>query len=178
MPRYAVLLRGINLGARNRISMPELRALLEETGFTNVVTYVQSGNVVLGGRGSAAHVGRKCEAAIAERLGLEIPVVVRTRDELAAVVRRNPLRRVATNPKRYQVTFLDRELDAGVVEKLHAAALPGEELVVAGREVYAWLPEGVARSRLWALLAGRSLGATATARNWTTVTKLLELAGD
>ena len=66
---------------------------------------------------------------------------------------------------------------AAVVEKLEAAAAPSDRFVVAGREVYAWTPDGIARSKLWAMLAGKQLGVTATARNWTTVTKLLELAG-
>jgi uncharacterized protein (DUF1697 family) len=101
---------------------------------------------------------------------------VRTRDELAEVVRRDPLGEVAVNPKRYQVTFLDGELDTDTVAKIEAAVAADERVVVDGREVYAWHPETIARSRLWALLAGKGLGVTATARNWTTVTKLLEMA--
>jgi uncharacterized protein (DUF1697 family) len=178
MPRQIVLLRGINIGSRNRIAMPALREALTEAGFDDVRTYLQSGNVVLSSRAAPATVARKCEAAIAERFGLDIAVVVRTRDELAQVVKRNPLGKVAKDPKRYQVSFLDRKLDAKVVEKLAALAAGGEQLVADGRELYAWHPSGVARSKLWAALAGRGLGVTATARNWTTVTKLLELAGE
>ena len=156
--------------------MPELRELLAEAGFEDVRTYLQSGNVVLTGRTGPDKVARECERVIAGRLGLDIAVVVRTRDELAGVVERNPLGKVATNPKRYQVSFLDGKLAPQVVEKLDAAALPSERVVVIGREIYAWHPEGVARSKLWAQLAGRGLGVKATARNWTTVTSLLALA--
>jgi len=170
-----VLLRGVNVGAHNRIGMPELRELLEGAGFADVRTYAQSGNVVLSSRASPERVGRECEQQIASRFGLDIKVVVRTRDELAEVVRRDPLGKVAVNPKRYQVTFLSAELEPEAVRKLEAAVAAGEQFVVLGREIYAWHPGG-ARSRLWALLAGRGLGVTATARNWTTVTKLLELA--
>ena len=176
MPRQIVLLRGINIGSRNRIAMPALREALEDAGFDDVRTYVQSGNVVLSSRAAPATVARKCESVIADHFGLEIAVVVRTRDELAEVVRRNPLGDVAKDPKRYQVSFLDRKPDAKLVEKLAALAAGGEQLVADGRELYAWHPAGVARSKLWAALAGRDLGVTATARNWTTVTKLLELA--
>jgi uncharacterized protein (DUF1697 family) len=158
--------------------MPKLREALAEAGFRDVRTYVQSGNVVLASGAKAETVARKCERTIAEHFGLEIPVIVRTRDELAAVVERNPLGDVADNPKRYQVTFLDGKLEREVVRKLEVAAAPSERFVVDGREVYAWTPAGVARSKLWALLAGRSLGVTATARNWTTVTTLLELASE
>jgi uncharacterized protein (DUF1697 family) len=174
--RLIVLLRGINVGSRNRIAMPKLRELLEDAGFDDVQTYVQSGNVVLSSRAAAATVARRCERLIADELGLEIDVVVRTRNELATIVRRNPLADVAKNPKRYQVSFLDRKPPAAVLKKLEAAAAPSEQLAAIGREIYAWHPAGVARSKLWALLAGRGLGVTATARNWTTVTKLLELA--
>jgi uncharacterized protein (DUF1697 family) len=174
--RKIVLLRGINLGSRNRIAMAALRELLDGAGFEDVRTYLQSGNAVLSSDASAERVARKCERLISESLGLDINVVVRTRDELADVVERNPLEKVARNPKRYQVSFLSAELDPDVMPKLEATAAAAERVVVIGREIYAWHPEGVARSKLWAMLAGPGLGVTATARNWTTVTKLLEIA--
>ena len=176
MPSRIVLLRGINIGPRNRIAMPALREALAEAGFDDVQTYLQSGNVVLTSRAGPETVARKSEAVIAGRFGLEIAVVVRTRDELAEVVRRNPLGDVASDPKRYQVSFLSAKPTAEVVRKLEGLAAGDEQLVADGRELYAWHPSGVARSKLWAALAGRGLGVTATARNWTTVTKLLELA--
>jgi uncharacterized protein (DUF1697 family) len=171
-----VLLRGINLGPRNRISMPELRELLERAGFEEVRTYVQSGNVILRSDASSERVARDCRKLLADALGLDIDVIVRTHDELAEVVRRDPLAKVAVNPKRYQVSFLERELDVSVVDELAALATGAEQLVALGRELYAWHPDGVARSRLWARLASRSLGASATARNWSTVTNLLTIA--
>jgi uncharacterized protein (DUF1697 family) len=176
MARYIVLLRGINIGPRNRIAMPKLREALEEAGFDDVQTYVQSGNVVLSSTASATKVARECERVITDRFGLDVDVVVRTRAQLAAVVKRNPLGKVADEPKRYQVSFLSDKLDCATVRQLEELAAPEEQLVAAGRELYAWHPSGVARSKLWAKLAGRGLGVTATARNWTTVTKLLELA--
>jgi len=171
-----VLLRGVNLGSTNRVPMPKLRAALEEAGFEDVATYVQSGNVVLSSGDSAPQVARKCERVIKQEFGLEIPVVVRTRAQLARIVKRNPLGKAATNPKRYQVSFLEKKPTAALIRKLEEVAAPAERIVAEGREIYAWHPEGVARSKLWAALAGKGLGVTATARNWTTVTKLLELA--
>jgi len=171
-----VLLRGINLGSTNRVAMPNLRSALADAGFEDVATYVQSGNVVLSSSDSAAKVGRAVERLIEKEFGLEIPVVVRTRAQVAAVVKRNPLGKVAKNPKRYQVSFLEKKPTAALMRKLEAVAAPTERVVSAGREIYAWHPEGVVRSKLWAALAGKDLGVTATARNWTTVTTLLELA--
>jgi uncharacterized protein (DUF1697 family) len=156
--------------------MAQLRSALEEAGFEEVATYVQSGNVVLTSRDSVATVARRVERLVEKEFGLKIPVVVRTRPQLAKVVERNPLGRVAKNPKRYQVSFLEKKPSAALMRKLEEVAAPGERVVAEGREVYAWHPEGVARSKLWAALAGKGLGVTATARNWTTVTKLLELA--
>jgi uncharacterized protein (DUF1697 family) len=155
--------------------MPELRALLGENGFVDVRTYVQSGNVVLSSKAPPAKVASKAERLIAERFGFDVDVIVRTGPELAEVVRRNPLAEVATDPKRYQVSFLDAEPDPDAVSRIAAAAAESERLVAVGRELYAWHPEGVARSKLWAKLAGNGLGVKATARNWTTVQTLLEM---
>jgi uncharacterized protein (DUF1697 family) len=178
MTRHIAFLRGINLGPRNRIAMPVLRELLEKAGYLGVRTYLQSGNVVLSSDASTDETARVCKRQIADRFGLDIEVVARTRDELAEVVRRDPLGTVAVNPKRYQVSFLATEPDPEVVQRLTAAATAPEQLVVVGRELYAWHPNGIGRSRLWALLAGRALGITATARNWTTVTNVLAMADE
>jgi uncharacterized protein (DUF1697 family) len=176
--RQIVLLRGINLGARNRIAMPALRDAMTAAGFADVATYVQSGNVVLTSAAAPGRVAAKTRRVIAEAFGLDIAVVVRTSDELAEVVARNPLGDVAVDPKRYQVSFLTEELDAETLTALAGLAVDGERFVAVGRELYTWHPEGVARSRLWTRLAGQGLGVTATARNWTTVTSLLALASD
>jgi uncharacterized protein (DUF1697 family) len=176
MARLVVLLRGINIGSRNRISMPELREALEDAAYDDIGTYLQSGNVVLTSSKSAKQVAQDCERLIANRFGLEIAVVARTRSELAKVVDRNPLEGVAKDPKRYQVSFLATKPAPKLVRELEDVAANGEEVVSIGRELYAWHPAGIARSKLWTRLAGKNLGVTATARNWTTVTKLLELA--
>ena len=177
MARYVVLLRGINLGPRNRIAMPALRDALGEAGFEDVQTYVQSGNVVLTSRAQPDTVRRQVEGVIAERFGLDIDVLVRTRADLARIAKANPLKQVAQNPKRYQVTFLESKLPAETVRTLEELAAHGEQVVARGKEVYAWTPDGIARSKLWAKLAGASLGVTATSRNWTTVEALRDLAG-
>jgi uncharacterized protein (DUF1697 family) len=171
-----VLLRGVNLGSRNRVAMPSLREELAAAGFEHVSTYLQSGNVVLSSAAPEQRLAGRVKRLLAERFELDVAVIVRTRDQLAEVVARDPLGEAAHDPKRYQVSFLERELDASVVDELAALATDAERLVAIGRELYAWHPDGVARSRLWAGLASRSLGVSATARNWSTVTTLLEMA--
>jgi uncharacterized protein (DUF1697 family) len=172
---HVVLLRGVNVGSHNRIAMPRLRGALGEAGFEDVRTYLQSGNVVLRSDATPGQVERESKRCIHAEFGLEIDVVVRTAQELAEVVRRDPFGELASDHKRYQVSFLAAELKPAVAEKVAQTAAPAERVLVSSREIYAWHPEGVARSRLWALLAGRSLGVAATARNWSTVTSLLAL---
>jgi uncharacterized protein (DUF1697 family) len=156
--------------------MPKLRELLEGAGFEDVSTHLQSGNVVLSSKGKPDGVAARVRREIEQHFGLDVEVVVRSRAQLAAIVKRNPLGRVAKDPKRYQVSFLATGPPRDLEAKLEAAAAASERFAVHGREVYAWHPAGVARSKLWALLAGRDLGVVATSRNWTTVTSLLELA--
>jgi uncharacterized protein (DUF1697 family) len=174
--RLIVLLRGINLVSRNRVSMPELRLSLAGAGFEDVRTYLQSGNVALTTDLAPASLAGAVGQVVAHRFGLDIGVVVRTPDEVARVVARNPLAGQATDPRRYQVTFLDGEPDLDALGVLEAATVEGERLVVIERELYTWHPDGVGRSKLARLLSGKSLGATATTRNWTTVTALPGLA--
>jgi len=174
-----LLLRGVNLGSHKRVAMPALRKLLSEAGFSDVRTYVASGNVVLSSRKAPARVVSEVEKLIAERFGFDVDVIVRTRDELAEVVARNPLEDVAVDPKRYQVTFLERELDSTTLERLAGLSVEPEQLVAIGRELYAWHPDGIGRSKLWPKLASKGgLGVEGTARNWNTVTTLLAMADD
>lgn len=174
--RLVVLLRGVNLVSHNRLSMPELRHALVEVGFGDVRTYLQSGNVVLATDLAPEPAADAVRRLLAARFGLDVGVVVRTPEELIEVVRRDPLGTIASDPKRYQVTFLAGEPDPGAVRELLAAALGGERFVHLGRELYAWYPDGIGRSKLARLLSGKQLGVTATTRNWTTVGALLALA--
>jgi uncharacterized protein (DUF1697 family) len=176
MPRQIALLRGINLGARNRVSMAELRELLEGLGHEDVTTLLQSGNVVLTSDVTGEQLEQALEGAIASALGVESRVIVRTTRELAGVVKRDPFAGVAADPKRYQVSFLSAKPEAAVVRALEAADVAPEQVAVSGREIYAWHAEGIQRSPLAKLLTDSKLGVTATARNWNTVIKLLELA--
>ncbi|MEA2311970.1 MAG: hypothetical protein QOE28_1938 [Solirubrobacteraceae bacterium] len=178
MARQIALLRGINLGSRNRVSMPDLRAWLERDGYGEVRTLVQSGNIVLETGKQPATVERELCKLLADELGLDVPVVVRTRDELEDVIERNPFPHAVEHPKQFQISFLSGEPSAEVVTMLADGDFAPEEVAVSGREVYAWHPEGIQRSPLSKQLTDKKLGVTATARNWNTVTKLLELADE
>jgi uncharacterized protein (DUF1697 family) len=180
MPRQVILLRGINVGTAKRLPMAELRAAFKDAGFTDVQTYVQSGNIVASHAASPAGLAADCEQLIAERFGLSVPVIVRTREELAEVVSDNPFPEAAQNdPKHYQVTFLSGAPDQAALGQLAALATPEEQFAALGRQLYAWHPGGIHLSKLANKLTPKLLGVDrATARNWTTVTTLLEMATD
>ena len=178
MTAQIALLRGINVGAHNRIPMADLRALLAELGYPDARTLVQSGNIVLSADLSPDDLAAELERAITERFGVQTPVVVRTREELAAVVALDPLGDVAQEHKLYQVSFLSAEPDSEAVAKMAQDDFAPELFVHVGREIYAWHPRGIHNSRLARMLSDKRLGVVATARNWKTTTKLLEMADE
>ena len=156
--------------------MADLRALCEDLGYEDVATYVQSGNVVLTSAARPATVADELGSEIAVRLGIDTQVVVRSRDELADVIERDPFPGVATEPRFYQVTFLSGRPKAAQARKVEEGAYGDERVAFSGREIYAWHPNGMRDSKLARLLSQSDFGATATARNWRTVRKLLEMA--
>ena len=168
---FAVLLRGINLGSHNRLSMADLRAVLERAGCTDVRTYLQSGNGVVGWAGSADDL----ERAVAVELmahGLPVPVLVRSAAELVSVVERNPWPGEELDPKLFHVGFLFADPDPELVAAVDGEALLPERFAVSDREAYLYYAGGVQRSRLDRV----RLGVQMTARNWRTVLALRELA--
>jgi uncharacterized protein (DUF1697 family) len=178
MTAQIALLRGINVGSHKRIAMTDLRGLLADLGYSDARTLVQSGNIALTAAISPDRLARELEREIASKLGVETPVVVRTREELAAVVALDPLGDVADQHKLYQVSFLSAEPDPGAIEKIAQVDVAPERFAHVGREIYAWHPQGIHSSRLARLLTDKRLGVTATARNWKTTTKLLAMANE
>jgi uncharacterized protein (DUF1697 family) len=170
--RSAVLLRGVNVGRSNRISMPDFRAVLEGVGCGDVQTYVQSGNAVVEHEGAPAALERTVAAALAEH-GLAVPVMVRTGEELARVVADSPWHDL--DPKVFHVAFLSGDPDPAKVAAIDHAALAPERVVVGDRVLYLDYALGAGRSKG---LDRLRLGVDATARNWRTVNALRDLAAD
>jgi uncharacterized protein (DUF1697 family) len=172
--RVVVLLRGVNVGRAKRIAMSDFAALLGDLGLTDVRTLLNSGNAVGTTTLAAGPLARVVEAAIEERLGFTCDVVVRTRAEVAAAVAHDPLAAVATDPSRYLVVFLGAAPADAAMATLRALDLAPEEWVLEGRELYLWMPAGVAESVVSKHLAKGVLGVTWTGRNVATVRKILD----
>ena len=175
MPTFVLLLRGINLGAKRRLAMSDLRGLLEDLGHQDVRTHLQSGNAVVRATGSATAVKKDVEAALARHCGFDVDVVVRTKAQLDKVVAHDPFAGMATDGSRYLVVFLEKAPPVAWRRRLDDGDHDPDEVAVQGKEIYLWLPKGVHDSKLAREATGKGVGA-ATARNWNVVTKLAELA--
>ena len=174
MARYVALLRAVNLGEHKKLAMPALRDLLGGLGYADVATYLQSGNAVFTApEPDASRVAADIEERLAAELGLATEVILRTAEELRAVVDRNPME--VGDPARYTVWFLLEPPAPTWLDGLDVAAFAPEEMRAGRREIYLNLPNGIGRAKLPVAL-GRRLKVPATMRNWRTVTSLLALA--
>jgi uncharacterized protein (DUF1697 family) len=175
--RYVALLRGINLGKARQVDMPRLREVLAARGHEQVRTHLRSGNVVLDSTLSEPELAADLSGAIEQEFGFAVPVVLRTGEEMAAVVAGDPFATVATDPARYLVTFLPEAPPPASVDALPAADADDGAYLVRGRELYLWLPDGIQKTPVASWKWDRLLGVPGTARNWNTVRKLAELSG-
>lgn len=177
MPTYIALLRGINLGPRNKIAMADLRELLESIGLEDVRTHILSGNAIFTSRRrSVPRLEQQIERAIKDRFGHEIRVLIRTADELAAVVDDNPLSDRTNHRSQLFALFLERDPDPKRMDAIDAAALAPEEFHLGDRVIYALVRQGFQGSKLFGALSDKRLGVAMTNRAWNTVTKLAELS--
>ena len=176
---HVLLLRGINVGGRNRVPMADLRALLTGLGADDVVTHLQSGNVVCRASGSSAALAARTAEALAADLDVRVPVLGRPAARLVALTTGNPLAHLDDDPTRLHVTFLDGppEPDRAAALAEEADAFAPERVVVDGAECFLHVPGPYHEARLGNAFLERRLGRTATTRNWRTVLALAELAG-
>ena len=177
MPVIISMLRGVNVGGHNMIKMDALRALYESLGLRNPQTYVQSGNVIFATEvRDLALLTSRIENAIERSVGFRPAVIARTTSELKDVIRRSPFaKRRGIDPARLLVTFLLTDPGPHLRDKVRQIKPDPEELHIDGRELYIYFPNGMGRSKLPAVIE-KTLKTPGTARNWNTVTKLLEIA--
>ena len=170
MPTYVGLLRGVNVGGKNKLPMADLRALVAALGHTDVSTLIQSGNVIFTAK--KAVTPATLERAITKEFDIQSRVVLRTATELAKVVDANPF--TGADTSKLHVGFMVDKPTAAVVKSLDGDGFSPEQFVIKGRELYLHLPNGMGRSKLPAYL-DRRLKIPTTVRNWNTVTKLLDM---
>lgn len=169
------LLRGINVGGKNRLPMADLRSIARNLGFTNATTYLQSGNLVLHDGGlDLGGVSAALTDAIRRVAGLEIRVTTRTAAEWAGVVANNPFPGATTDGTKLHVMFLEQPATA-LLRRFDAERYRPEEFALTESEVYLSLPGGIGRSKLATALARIDNADAGTTRNWNTVTALSEL---
>ncbi len=173
------LLRAVNVAGRNRVGMVDLRAMLDDLGFTDVRSLLQSGNLVFSAQrpNTTARIESLLEHAARKRLGVDAEFLVRTAAELRAVIAANPFPQEAeTDPAHLVVTFLKEAPSPGKAAALQKAVTCRERVHVKGRHAYIVYPDGIGRSRLTAALIEGKLGVRGTSRNWNTVLKLGSIA--
>lgn len=171
---FVALLRGINVGRAKRVAMADLRQLVEELGFADVRSLLNSGNVVFRGSGRQAAIAQQIEEALVLKLGVPARVTVLDAAEFREVVADNALRDMATEASRLMVFVLTRPVDRVLAEPLCAMPWGQEAVAVGRRAVYVWCPVGLLDSPA-ATAVGKALGDGTTARNWSTIGKIAAL---
>lgn len=173
---HVALLRGINVGGKNKLLMGDLSAMFVESGCEDVRTYIQSGNVVYRADPElACLVPDLISAAIAERFGYGVPVLMRTSGELAAIARENPFLRGGADTGKLHVGFLAEQPEAAAVDSLDRDRSPPDEFAMLSREVCFHCPLGLARTKFTTRYFESKLSTTMTVRNWRTVLRLREM---
>jgi uncharacterized protein (DUF1697 family) len=178
MARYVALLRSVNVAGHGRIAMNDLRASFATLGFGDVLTYIQTGNVLF----TAASKSEKALAAaieqqLADDFGDSPAVILRTTPDLLRIGRASPYAKAGANPASHHVTFLRDAPSEEVVASLELPSSGKDALHLDGREVFVSTPDGYAGTKYTGTFLERRLGVVSTTRNWNTVTKLCELAG-
>lgn len=172
------LLRGVNLGAHNRIAMADLRRIVEDLGYEHPRTLVVSGNVVFGSSDPPATAAKRIEKALASEAGLNVPVLVRTAQELVRIVERNPFGQHAAEGKFHHVIFLSGKADPKLVREVDPEQYLPERFAAHGSEIYHLTPGGMQGAKLTYAFWEKRLELRATARNWNTVEKLAAMASE
>lgn len=176
MTVWIALLRGINVGGHRKVPMAELKAMADELGLEDAVTYVQSGNLVFrASEADRAAVEARVADGIAKRFGFTVDVVARDLADWEAAIAANPFPEAAARPKTLHASFLAGPPDAAASERLAACPKDDEAFAIVGDVLYLLTPSGIGRSK-FAAAAERRLGIPATARNWNSVLRIAELA--
>ncbi len=177
--KYISILRGINVSGQKKIKMLDLKVLYETLGFQNVVTYIQSGNVVFDSNDKKiSDITIKIENAISRKYKFAVPVQIRTKSDFQKIIKDIPFSSVdlVEEDTKVLVTFLSEKPDKEKITAIEKFVISPERLVVKGKHVYLYCPNGYGKSKLSNTFLENKLGVVATTRNWKSVSKLHEMA--
>jgi len=175
MNNYIVLLRGINVGGNNKLPMAELRTLLSTNGYNNVVTYIQSGNIILNSTKSAEKTNEHIKLLIKQQFDYDIPVVTLTAEEIKKCFTGNPYLKIEGNIKNLHVTFLKNIPENDLVTNLDINSSNDDSYTISGKTIYLHTPDGYQKTKFSNTQFEKKLNTQATTRNWRTTTKLFDL---
>lgn len=170
MPRYVALFRGINVGRAKRIAMADLRKLLESMGYTEVRTLLNSGNAVFEARAAKSH-AEKIRKAVAEQLGVDALVIVKSAKEIAAAVADNALQSALKEPSRLLVALAADQASLEALKPMAHTDWGNEEFQLGRNAAYVWCADGILESQI-AVSLMKTLAKTGTTRNWATLLKI------
>lgn len=174
--KYVAFLRGINVGGKNKVKMERLREICAALGFENVKTYINSGNIIFEtSEARDQKLAAKIESAIEKEFGLQIKTIVRSIAEIEIITKNNPFEGQFENDKDLHVFFLDEEMPSEKRELLLSNNNENEQFAVQNREIFCLLRVSVLDSLMGKDYIGKKLKVSATARNWRTVNKILEM---
>ncbi len=175
MGKFISILRGINVGGSRIVPMKELKSLYEEMGFKNVITYIQSGNVIFEAN-KLSNLPDKIEKKIKEKFQLEVPVIIRSVDEMRNAISANPfIKQKGIDISKLHITFLAEAPKKTEMENIKKYDYSPDKFIVLDKEVYLYCPNGYGTSKLSNSFFENKLKVKATTRNWKTVKKLAEL---
>ena len=179
MQTFISILRGINVSGQKKILMADLKALYEKLKLKEVITYIQSGNVVFktDEKISDREFAEKIEKAIFKKYDFHVPVIIRNEDEIKKIIAANDfVKEKNIDLKRLHVTFLSEIPSKTNVESIENIDFSPEKFIIKGKEIYLHIPVSYGETKLSNNFFEKKLKVTATTRNWNTVNKLFEIA--
>jgi uncharacterized protein (DUF1697 family) len=178
METFITFLRGINMTGHNSVKMTDLTLLYKNLGFTDAVTYIQSGNVIFTGYNNltAPEIALMIEKAILERFNFIIPVMIRTVEEIRSFMSLNPfLYEDNFDPSKMAVILLYEKATEQQIQKVAYIDYPPDKFKIEGKEIFLYCPNGFGRTKIYTNFFEKKMGVTGTARNWKTISAILDI---
>jgi len=176
---YISFLRGVNMTGHNSIKMADLSSMFQKMGFADAMTFIQSGNVIFSAidDSPAREIGSNIEKAILDRFNYKVPAMIRTVEEIRNLFPANPfLTEQNFEPSKMAVIFLHEKTTETQIQKVIDIDYPPDKFKIVGSEIFIFCPNGFGRTKLYTNFFEKKMGITGTARNWKTITTILDLA--